>query len=259
MTKSKTVKKTTPESQVHAKMNRISLRRSGLGKVESPDEKIEIKEMQEFKIAVVGFSKSGKSAICQQYCMNQFITEHDETIEDTYNKKSQVTLKHDLLITPGGGKQIICTLNISDTCGKIATLNDISESVIGQCNGILLVMAVSSKESYDSLLTFYDDVQRMQPGVAVVVCANKTDECHDISDTALNMIATACAAPLVKTSAKNRSGIDEAFEELINEILNKQHVSFAGLEHLQHLDGGTDTPKKKRDTLSARLSRVFKK
>jgi small GTP-binding protein len=239
-------------------LRRLSTRVTSNSLSELQAEKQEIAENHDFKIGLVGFSNSGKSCIVQQFCMNQFATGHEETIEDTYNRKVRVELKSDLLYTPGGGKHVLVNLQISDT-GKRTTLNEISADTIAKCNGILLVFAVTSQESYAALMDFYDDVQRMQPGIAVVVVANKCDENQEISDTAIGMVAAACNAPFIKVSASKRNNIDECFAELVNEILMKQFVAPVGLEHLQMgMEDGTDV-KKKRNTLSHRLSRVFKK
>jgi small GTP-binding protein len=244
-------------------IRRQSVRRSGVNFAQElqalTTEVQEIEEKQSFKIAVVGNRNSGKSCIVQQYCMNQFVSDHEETIEDVYDKVSEITLKSDLLQTKNGGKKITCTLKIGDT-GDKTILNEFSKELISQCSGILLVFSVTDQDSYSALMDFYDQIQQMRQSTPVVVVANKCDLHAEISDVAIQMVAAACNAPFIKVSAATRTNIDEAFEELINEILVRQYIAVPlGLDGIgSPSDEGTDV-KKKRNTLSQRLSRVFKK
>ena len=46
---------------------------------------------REYKLVIVGSGGVGKSSICTQFVMNQFIDQYDPTIEDSYRK--QVVVK----------------------------------------------------------------------------------------------------------------------------------------------------------------------
>lgn len=46
---------------------------------------------REYKLVILGSGGVGKSSICTQFVMNQFIDQYDPTIEDSYRK--QVVVK----------------------------------------------------------------------------------------------------------------------------------------------------------------------
>ena len=46
---------------------------------------------REYKLVIMGAGGVGKSSICTQFVMNQFIDQYDPTIEDSYRK--QVVVK----------------------------------------------------------------------------------------------------------------------------------------------------------------------
>ncbi len=48
------------------------------------------KDMEEYKLAVVGGGGVGKSALTVQFIQNIFVEEYDPTIEDSYRKHAKV-------------------------------------------------------------------------------------------------------------------------------------------------------------------------
>jgi small GTP-binding protein len=245
---------------------RISERRSGFklnNKIELLQEKQEINNDQSFKIAIVGNSKAGKTCIAQQFYGDIFINDHEETIEDMYGKKFEVALKNDLIVTYSGDHTINCNLQIVDTQGRRAALTYVSEDSISQCHGVMLVLSVTDMESYTTLMDFYDDVQRMQPGITTILVATKCDAASDqivVSDKEINLAAAAIGAPVIKVSSATKHNIDECFELLVNEILIKKYLTVpTGLEHLigSNLEGKRSLSSRLSQRLSKRLSRKF--
>ncbi|KAL0487418.1 Ras-related protein Rap [Acrasis kona] len=213
----------------------------------------ELPEVLNLKLTVVGPSMSGKSCVTQQFCLGQYVQEHEETIEDVFNKKCEINIEHPAHRTVTSKRSVVCNLELIDTCGNIDTMNNMSRESISNSDGVLIVFSVGDNDSYSAVMTYYDEVQKIKPLVPTVVCANKIDDKVLISDTAIMVVAGACGkVPFIKTSAVARVGIDECFSKLVNEVLDRNYLCM--------MDSTTsEETVAARKSISQRLSRVFKK
>ncbi|XP_063101878.1 GTPase ERas [Cavia porcellus] len=180
------------------------------------------KKLPEYKTVVVGASGVGKSALTIQMTHQCFVEDHDPTIQDSYWK--EVALDNRGYI-----------LNVLDTAGQ-----DIHRALRNQClaagDGILGVFALDDPSTLDQL-------QQMRASWGpchtqpLILVGNKCDlvtAAGDVHATAA-ALAQRWGVPFVKTSAKTRQGVEEAFALLIHEIQRAQAaMAEAGEERAQH-------------------------
>ena len=89
------------------------------------------------KIAVLGQSMVGKSALTFRFINNKFPKEHDTTIEDAYSIPAKID------DTP-------CQLEILDTAGQ-DDYQTMLDTWINSAEGFILVYSIDNKESFESV------------------------------------------------------------------------------------------------------------
>lgn len=161
--------------------------------------------IREFKLVVVGGGGVGKSALTIQLIQSHFVDEYDPTIEDSYRKQVVIDDK-------------VTILDILDTAGQ-EEYSAMREQYMRTGEGFLLVYSVTSRTSFDELLTYYQQIQRVKDSdyVPVLVVGNKSDleEERQVSyEDGLHM-AQHMSAPFLETSAKQAINVEEAFYTLV--------------------------------------------
>ncbi|QLG70359.1 hypothetical protein HG535_0A02980 [Zygotorulaspora mrakii] len=161
--------------------------------------------IREFKLVVVGGGGVGKSALTIQLIQSHFVDEYDPTIEDSYRK--QVVIDNKVTI-----------LDILDTAGQ-EEYSAMREQYMRTGEGFLLVYSVTSKTSFDELMTYYQQIQRVKDidYVPIVVVGNKSDleEERQVSYEEGANMAREMNAPFLETSAKQAINVDDAFYTLV--------------------------------------------
>ena len=89
------------------------------------------------KIAVLGQTLVGKSALTFRFINNKFPNEHDTTIEDAYSIPAKID-------------DINCQLEILDTAGQ-DDYQTMLDTWINSCDGFILVYSIDNKESFESV------------------------------------------------------------------------------------------------------------
>jgi small GTP-binding protein len=115
------------------------------------------------KVAVLGQSMVGKSALTFRFINNKFPTEHDTTIEDSYSIPAKID-------------DIQCQLEILDTAGQ-DDYQTMLDTWINSADGFILVYSIDNKESFESTKTRYERILKLKEGqkVSIVVVGNKCD------------------------------------------------------------------------------------
>ncbi|QLQ79701.1 hypothetical protein HG537_0C03490 [Torulaspora globosa] len=170
--------------------------------------------IREYKLVVVGGGGVGKSALTIQLIQSHFVDEYDPTIEDSYRKQVVIDDK-------------VTILDILDTAGQ-EEYSAMREQYMRTGEGFLLVYSVTSRTSFDELMTYYQQIQRVKDVdyVPVVVVGNKSDleeERQVAYEDGLNM-AKQINAPFLETSAKQAINVDEAFYTLVRLVRDEGGV-----------------------------------
>ncbi|KAL6033332.1 hypothetical protein STEG23_009974 [Scotinomys teguina] len=158
---------------------------------------------------------------CYQMAHHCFVEDHDPTIQDSYWK--QVALDN-------GGY----VLNVLDTAGQ-----EIHRALRDQClaagDGVLGVFALDDPSSLDQLQQIWSTWTPLQKQPLVLV-GNKCDLVTAAGDAhaAATTLAHKWGAPFVKTSAKTRQGVEEAFDLLVHEIQRAQEAMAESSKETRH-------------------------
>lgn len=164
--------------------------------------------IKEYKLVVVGGGGVGKSALTIQLIQSHFVDEYDPTIEDSYRK--QCTIDKELVL-----------LDILDTAGQ-EEYSAMREQYMRTGEGFLLVYSINSRNSFDELQSFYEQIQRVKDSdnVPVFVVGNKCDlemERQVSYEEGLSL-AKSFDCKFLETSAKQRINVEEAFYGLVRSI-----------------------------------------
>ncbi|KAL1456940.1 hypothetical protein WDU94_001625 [Cyamophila willieti] len=180
--------------------------------------------MAEYKLVVVGAGGVGKSALTIQLIQNHFVDEYDPTIEDSYRK--QVVIDGETAL-----------LDILDTAGQ-EEYSAMRDQYMRTGEGFLLVFAVNSMKSFEDIGSYREQIKRVKDAeeVPMVLVGNKCD----LSTWAVDMnqaqeLAEQFNIPFIKTSAKTRMGVDDAFYTLVREI--KKDKMLRGKEKKRGISG----------------------
>jgi len=161
-----------------------------------------------YKIVVVGGGGVGKSALTIQLIQNQFVTEYDPTIEDSYRK--QVTIDEET-----------CLLDILDTAGQ-EEYSAMRDQYMRSGQGFLCVYSITSRGSFEEISSFREQILRVKDAekVPMVVVGNKSDLESErvVSQAEGKELAASFGCPWMETSAKERIRCEDSFYELVREI-----------------------------------------
>ena len=153
------------------------------------------------KVAVLGRSMVGKSALTFRFINNKFPTEHDTTIEDSYSIPAKID-------------DIQCQLEILDTAGQ-DDYQTMLDTWINSADGFILVYSIDNKESFESTKTRYDRIMKLKEGqkVSIVVVGNKCD-LEDKRQVAKEEVENYCNTKKInflEASALNTINVKESF------------------------------------------------
>ena len=153
------------------------------------------------KIAVLGQTLVGKSAMTFRFINNKFPTEHDTTIEDSYS----IPVKID---------DINCQFEILDTAGQ-DDYQTMLDTWINSSDGFILVYSIDNRESFESTKVRYERILKLKGDqkVSIVVAGNKCDleESRKVSKEEAENFCSSNNIQFLETSALKVLNVKEAF------------------------------------------------
>ena len=160
-------------------------------------------------IVVVGAEGVGKSSITIYKTLGLFIEEYDPTFQNVY----KISIRQH--------KTLFC-LNILDTAGACIMRN---QSLIGG-EGFIVVYSITDENSFDEMQNILSHILALKEVdfVPMVIVGNKCDLELDrkVQTKAGENVAEKHRAAFFETSAKFGINVDEAFEPIINELIQKK-------------------------------------
>ncbi|KAI9611488.1 hypothetical protein H4Q26_008441 [Puccinia striiformis f. sp. tritici PST-130] len=148
--------------------------------------------LREYKLVVVGGGGVGKSALTIQFIQSHFVDEYDPTIEDSYRKQCVID-------------EEVALLDVLDTAGQ-EEYSAMREQYMRTGEGFLLVYSITSRNSFEEISTFHQQILRVKDKDYFPVLWLPTSAISNTNDR------------FIETSAKQRINVDEAFSSLVKEI-----------------------------------------
>lgn len=157
---------------------------------------------------VVGGGGVGKSCLTIQLIQSHFVDEYDPTIEDSYRKQCVIDDE-------------VALLDVLDTAGQ-EEYSAMREQYMRTGEGFLLVYSITSKQSFDEITTFQQQILRVKDKdyFPMVVVGNKCDleGEREVSRQEGEALARSFGCKFIETSAKSRINVDKAFYDIVREI-----------------------------------------
>jgi GTPase KRas len=166
-----------------------------------------------------------------QLCLNHFVETYDPTIEDSYRKQVNID-------------QQSCMLEVLDTAGQ-EEYTALRDQWIRDGEGFILVYSITSRNSFNRIQRFYNQVQRVKESghpnsptgstylpaqmnagpaysgpVPVMLVGNKSDKHHEreVSSQEGQALARELGCDFVEASAKNCINVEKAFFDVVRQL-----------------------------------------
>ena len=166
----------------------------------------------EIKLAVLGKSLVGKSALTYRFINDQFPKEHDTTIEDQYKVGTTIDGYN-------------CLLEILDTAGQ-DDYQSMIETWINFGSGFLLVYSIDDIESFNEVKKKYDKIIQIKQKEAFscILVGNKCDlgdNLRKVPTKDAEDFANSKGIPFLEASALTKINVKESFTRVVHDLLLK--------------------------------------
>jgi len=164
------------------------------------------------KLLLIGNSSVGKSSILLRFSDEQWLPEDE----------SSATIGVDFRVHKMEVKGRRVKLSIWDTAGQ-ERFRTITSSYYRGAQGIILVYDVSNRESFEALPRWYSELETyVSSSVVKIVVGNKVDKefSRQVSTSEGQAFATRMSSLFIEASAKTSIGVREAFQEVVERILD---------------------------------------
>ncbi|CAI2379847.1 unnamed protein product [Moneuplotes crassus] len=165
-----------------------------------------------FKLVLIGDSAVGKSCLLIRFADDDFTDNYVTTIGVDFRFR---TLKID---------DYSVKLQIWDTAGQ-ERYRTITNAYYRGADGIIVVFDLASKESFQSLPEWLDEVKKSAPEDTVIIAfANKCDlyEEREVSELDVKNFTARTGIPVVETSAKSAENVEKGFLKLTSKLIEKR-------------------------------------
>ena len=190
------------------------------------------------KIAMLGDSQVGKTAICNSFMNIDFSDTNLSTI-GTEKLECQMKIKN--------GEEI--KVIIWDTAGQ-ERFRSISIKTIKTVQGVIVVFDVTNKKSFENVVNWLNEINENFSNISIILFGNKCDtnpQIWQVTREEAEKFAMDRKLKYFETSAKTKMNIQEGFENIVNAAYDK----FEGSKGIQlnnvnkHQDNGCCGGKKK--------------
>ena len=193
------------------------------------------------QILLIGDSLVGKTCLIQRYVNGTFKDDYITTVGLDYHTKLE----------------IINNLNVSvklwDTAGQ-ERFKALTPSFFRNAEGVMIAYDVTNSESFDNLKFWISSIKtnlfEKNIFIPIIIIGNKIDleDMREISKDVASAFAKENKFKYFETSAKTGEGVDDAFRDLVNQVLanlDKNEEETIERKSIKIEENKTDKQKKK--------------
>ncbi|EGG10139.1 uncharacterized protein MELLADRAFT_71064 [Melampsora larici-populina 98AG31] len=178
---------------------------------------------QTLKLLLIGSSSVGKSSLLLRFTDEVFLSAEEASATIGVDFKVKLMSRR--------GKRY--KLSIWDTAGQ-ERFRTLTSSYYRGAQGVVLVYDVTSRESFESLPSWFSELDTFTHSprdVVRIVVGNKTDKDYsrEVSIEEGRAFAADNNALFVETSAKTMRGVEEVFEAVVDKIIDTPSLHNKGL------------------------------
>ncbi|KAH9895940.1 ras-domain-containing protein [Cubamyces lactineus] len=190
------------------------------------------------KLLLIGNSSVGKSSLLLRFSDEQWLPEDESSATIGVDFRVHKMEVH--------GKKV--KLSIWDTAGQ-ERFRTITSSYYRGAQGIILVYDVANRESFEALPKWFSELETYVSGSVVkIIVGNKLDKeySRQVSTAEGQAFATRMGALFVEASAKTAVGVQDAFRDVVDRIIDTPELwqaapgSRAGASRSARRDSGND-------------------
>lgn len=166
------------------------------------------------KLAMLGDSRVGKTAICNSYMNIEFTDDNLSTIGSE---------KYNTLMKMRNDEQI--KLIIYDTAGQ-ERFHSLSLKILNSVQGVVVVFDLGNKKSFENVNTWLKEIKESYQNVLIVLFGNKCDideSKREVTNEEIQKLVQENNLTYYETSAKNKIGYSEGFENLANDAFERNN------------------------------------
>ena len=176
-----------------------------------------------FKIIIVGDLSSGKTNIVTQYISHKFVQDSQPTIGvEMFNKDFQIN-------------EDKVSAQIWDTAGQ-EKYNALTSSYYKGAKGALVVYDITQESTFLKVEQFVKDLrEKSDKNVHMILVGNKIDleENRKVSKEEGKILADKLKMGFFEVSAKNGTGIEDLFKNLIDNVYEKNNREFKSMASIE--------------------------
>ncbi|XP_067682319.1 uncharacterized protein [Haliotis asinina] len=164
-----------------------------------------------FKLVLVGDTGVGKSCLMTRFA------------DDTFSFDTKTTVGVDFKIKTVFVDGKIIKLQIWDTAGQ-ERYRSFSSNFFRGAHGIILVYSITSKDSFDSVPSWVETVNKSAPvDVSTLLIGNKSDLSSErvVGHASGSACAEKFGISFLETSARNSTNVQQAFVTMATQIKNR--------------------------------------
>ena len=163
------------------------------------------------KLLIIGDSEVGKTSLLLKYVDKTFPQQHISTIGVEYKEKAITKDNFNI------------KLQLWDTAGE-ERFRSITKNIYKNANGVLFVFDVTKAETFANVKHWIKDTENIDKDIKGVIIGNKIDlkEERVISIKDMEEIGEKYNMPVLETSAKDGTNVNECFELLIDELFKNK-------------------------------------
>jgi small GTP-binding protein len=168
------------------------------------------------KICVVGEGGVGKTSLIRRFAFDQFDDKYLKTVG------TKVT-KVPLTVPRGEGFDVEVDLVLFDIMGQRGFRDMVKDSFFIGAQGLLAVCDLTNPATLEALHEWVTIASEVTGAVPIFLLGNKADLDREgrVPQEALDNFSTIHSAPLFRTSARTGAGVEEAFNLMCVEIVER--------------------------------------